>query len=111
MLRDPKYRSNHKLLLSREDLEIVERNCAGREPDESLFPIVDARKTLAWINPQARTAVQGHGLCATFASIAEEPTSSGVLKRMMNHAGGGDVTLGHRLFNPLKMVDSGSSCR
>lgn len=56
MLRDPKVRSNHKLLLSREDLEIVEPNCAGREPDESLFPTVDARKTLAWPTPvPART--------------------------------------------------------
>ena len=32
---------------------------------------------------------------ATFASIAEEIVSGGVLKRMMNHAVGGDVTLGH----------------
>ena len=87
MLRDPKVRSNHKLLLSREDLEIVEPNCAAKEPDGSLFPIVDARKTLAWIDTQARTAVQGHGLRAMFASIAEELASSGVLKRMMNQAG------------------------
>ena len=32
---------------------------------------------------------------ATFASIAEELVSGGLLKRMMNHATGGDVTLGH----------------
>ena len=32
---------------------------------------------------------------STFASIAEELVSSRVLKRMLNHAAGGDVTLGH----------------
>ena len=63
--------------------------------DDPLFPIVDARKTLAWINARAGTTVQGHGLRATFASIAEELVSGGALKRMLNHAAGGDVTLGH----------------
>jgi hypothetical protein len=38
--------------------------------------------------------VQGHGLRSTFASIAEELVSSALLKRMMNHAATGDVTLG-----------------
>ena len=47
----------------------------GRKADEPLFPIVDARKTLAWINAKAGTTVQGHGLRATFASIAEELVS------------------------------------
>lgn len=95
MLRDTKNRTDHKLLLSKQALEIAERNCQDRKPDAALFPIVDARKTLAWINAQACTKVQGHGLRATFASIAEELVSGGVLKRMMNHATGGDVTLGH----------------
>jgi hypothetical protein len=56
---------------------------------------VDARKTLSWINEEAGTKVQGHGLRATFASIAEELVSSAHLKRMMNQAAAGDVTLGH----------------
>jgi hypothetical protein len=59
-----------------------------------LFLIVDARKTLVRINAEAGTTVQGRGLRATFASIAEL-VSGGVLKRMMNHAVGGDVTLRH----------------
>jgi len=95
LLRDTKNRSDHKLLLSRQALEITKRNCAGRKADEPLFPIVDARKTLSWINEEAGTKVQGHGLRATFASIAEELVSSALLKRMMNHAAAGDVTLGH----------------
>ena len=95
MLRDTKNRSDHKLLLSRQALEIVKRNCLGKEQDDPLFAIVDARKTLAWINAVAGTTVQGHGLRATFASIAEELVSGGALKKMLNHAAGGDVTLGH----------------
>ena len=95
LLRDTKNRSDRKLLLSRQALEIAKCNCVGRKADELLFPIVDARKTLRWINEQAGTKVQGHGLRATFASIAEELVSSALLKRMMNHAAVGDVTLGH----------------
>ncbi|MGJ7491385.1 tyrosine-type recombinase/integrase [Variovorax sp. ZT4R33] len=95
VLRDTKNRSDHKLLLSRQALEIAKAYCKDRKLDVPLFPIVDARKTLARINSEADTTVQGHGLRATFASIAEELVSGGVLKRMMNHAAGGDVTLGH----------------
>lgn len=95
LLRDTKNRSDHKLLLSTQALEIAKRNCTGRHAEEPLFPIVDARKTLAWINERAGTGVQGHGLRATFASIAEELVSSALLKRMMNHSAAGDVTLGH----------------
>jgi hypothetical protein len=36
---------------------------------------VDARKTLSWINREAETKVQGKGVRATFASVAEELTS------------------------------------
>jgi hypothetical protein len=36
---------------------------------------VDARKTLSWINREAETKVQGKGLRATLASIAEELAS------------------------------------
>lgn len=95
LLRDTKNRTDHLLLLSREALAIAEDACKGRKPDEPLFPIVDARKTLAWINKQAGTTVQGHGLRSTFTSIAEELVSGGVLKRIINHAVNNDVTLGH----------------
>lgn len=95
ILRDTKNRSDHYLLLSRQALSIVERACEGRKPDEFLFPIVDARKSLRWINKQAGTSVQGHGLRATFASIAEELVFGGILKRILSHATSSDVTLGH----------------
>jgi hypothetical protein len=93
-LRDTKNRSDHKLMLSRQALEIAVRNAAGKAPEAPLFAIVDARKTLAWINARAGTSVQGHGLRDTFASIAEELVSGAALKKMMNHAVGGDVTFG-----------------
>lgn len=95
LLRDTKNRSDHRLLLSRQAQEIVSMHCAGRKPGDVLFPIVDARKTLAWINAQAKTHVQGHGLRDTFASIAEELVSGAVLKKMLNHSTADDVTLGH----------------
>lgn len=95
ILRDTKNRSDHKLLLARQALEIASKHCAGRKPEEVLFPITDARKTLKWINAKAKTHVQGHGLRDTFASIAEELVSGGLLKRMLNHSVAGDVTLGH----------------
>jgi hypothetical protein len=72
LLRDTKNRSDHKLLLSRQALQIAKRSCAGRRADEPLVLVVDARKTMRWINEEAGTKVQGHGLRATFASIAEE---------------------------------------
>ena len=95
VLRDTKNRSDHKLLLSRQALEIAARQCSGRKPEDPLFPIADASKTLAWINTRGGTKVQEHGLRAAFASVAEELASGGALKRMLNHATGGDVSLGH----------------
>lgn len=95
LLIDTKNRSDHLLLLSREALAIAKEACKERKPDEPLFPIVDACKTLAWINKQAGTTVQGHDLRVTFTTIAEELVSGGVLKRMINHSTNNDVTLGH----------------
>ena len=43
VLRDTKNRSDHKLLLSRQAMGIVERNCLDKEPDDPLFAIVDTR--------------------------------------------------------------------
>lgn len=94
-LRDTKNRSDHRILLSRQALAIARAHCQGRAPEEPLFPIIDARKTLKAINAVAGTNVQGHGLRATFASVAEGLVSAAVLKRMMNHAVAADVTLGH----------------
>jgi hypothetical protein len=50
---------------------------------------------------------QGHGLRATFASIAEELLSSALLKRMLNHAAAGDVTFGHYVAKSEAQLRSG----
>jgi hypothetical protein len=94
-LRDTKNRLDHRILLSRQALDIARAHCEGGAPEEPLFPIIDARKTLKATNASAGTSVQGHGLRATFASVAEGLVSAAVLKRMMNHAVAADVTLGH----------------
>jgi integrase len=95
LLRDTKNRSDHTVLLSRQALSIARKYCEGRTPTEPLFVALDGRKTLARINAGAGTKLSGKSLRATFASIAEELVSGGVLKRMMNHAVNNDVTLGH----------------
>ena len=51
--------------------------------------------------------MQGHGLRATLASIAEELVSSALLKRMMNHAAAGDVTLGHDMAKSEAQLRAG----
>ncbi|PZQ76068.1 MAG: integrase [Variovorax paradoxus] len=95
VLRDTKNRTDHTLLLARQALAIARAHCKDKRPEDRLFEITDGRKTLATINAAAGTSVQGHGLRSTFASIAEELVSGAALKRMLNHAAGGDVTLGH----------------
>jgi hypothetical protein len=59
VLRDTKNRGDHKLLLSQQALEIAQEYCTVRRLEDPLFPIVGARKTLAWINAQAETSAQG----------------------------------------------------
>ncbi|MCX7144184.1 MAG: integrase family protein [Proteobacteria bacterium] len=98
VLRDTKNRSDHTLLLSRQALAIAKRNVKGKKPNDELFPISDARKTLQAINTAAGMeplTVQGQDLRATFASVAEALVSVFTLKRMINHAAGGDVTDTH----------------
>lgn len=45
--------------LCRSQQEIVRVHCEGRAPEEPLFAILDARKTLKAINAIAGTSVQG----------------------------------------------------
>lgn len=92
-LHDTKNRQNHIILLSRQALEIIERNCRGKTKADPVFSVVDPRKTLLAINRAA--GIEKTSLRATFASVAEELVSSYTLKRMMNHANSGDVTGTH----------------
>lgn len=87
-LKDTKNRENHTLYLSRQALEIVQRNVKDKKPDDPLFPVGDPRKTLKAINKAAglgELAVQGHDLRDTFITVAKSLVSYYVLKKLANH--------------------------
>ena len=92
ILRDTKNRKDHTLLLSRQALEIAERQVAGKKPTDPLFSLGDPRKRLTAINEAAGVNVSPHDLRATFATIAEGLVSYATLKRLVNHIPIGDVT-------------------
>lgn len=94
-LEDTKNRSDHVILLSKQALEIVQRQVKGKTPAAPLFALGDVRSRLAAINAEAGVTVSPHDLRATFATIAEELVSVYALKRMLNHAAAGDVTDGN----------------
>jgi integrase len=95
-LRDTKNRSDHVILLSKEAAAIVERHAGRRAKAASLFDVVDPGKTLDTICDAA--GVEGmtpHKLRHTFASIAAELVPAFTLRRLLNHAAGGDVAAAH----------------
>lgn len=102
---DTKNRTDHVVLLSKQALEIVTRAAAGKKKNRPLFGIVDAGKTLAKINKAAGVEnVSQHKLRHTFASVAAELVSAFALKRMLNHAGEGDVTAVHYVYTGEKAL-------
>ncbi len=94
-LPDTKNRKDHVLLLSRQALEIVKRNAFGKKPDDPLFSVAGSRLALSAINEASGVKVTPHDLRATFATIAEGLVSYPTLKRLINHANNGDVTIMH----------------
>ena len=71
-LRDTKNRSDHRILLSRQALAIARAHCEGRAPEEPLFPIIDARKTLKAIGSFASVAARaGRNRRWQLAKVAE----------------------------------------
>jgi integrase len=95
LLRDTKNRLDHTILLSTQAQAIIEPAVVGKNASDPVFGIADAGKTLQNINTEAGVAaLSQHKLRHTFASIAEEIVSAGVLRAMINHAAGDDVTLG-----------------
>jgi integrase len=103
VLRDPKNRKDHTVLLSRQALEIVarymDRNENGQQVakklTDRLFSVGDPKKTLAAINKAAGVRVTPHGLRKTFASIADAYVPGNTTKRMINHTDPRDVTAMH----------------
>jgi integrase len=92
VVRDTKNRKDHTVLLSRQAAEIVERNIDGKRPDDLLFTLADGKKTRETIIKRSGADFRAKDLRATFASIAAGLVTAYTLKRMMNHAGSGDVT-------------------
>jgi len=96
LLVDTKNRLDHTVMLSTQALALAKAAAKGRVATDPLFGIADAGKTLEAINAAAETrGVSQHKLRHTFASVAEELVSAAVLRAMLNHSAGGDVTLGH----------------
>lgn len=95
VIRDTKNRSNHRVLLSRQAAEIVQRNIAGKEPGAHLFTLADGKKARRKIIERSGVDFRAKDLRATFASIAAGLVTAYTLKAMMNHAGTGDVTGTH----------------
>jgi hypothetical protein len=76
--------------------QIAKRNCAGRRADEAPVPDRGARKTLRWINEEAGNEwCKATGCGRRLRASPRSSWSSALMKRMMNHAAAGDVTLGH----------------
>ena len=95
LLRDTKNRKDHTIMLSTQAAAIASWQCQGKKAKDAVFGITDAGKTLAAINAVAGTpGVTQHKLRHTFASVADGLVSGAAVKLMLNHAAGGDVTLG-----------------
>lgn len=94
---DTKNRRDHTIMLSHQALDILRVHCKDKKPTAKVFDVLDPGKTLASINKEAGVdaSVSPHKLRHTFASVAEELVTGYVLKRMMNHADGADVTGAH----------------
>ena len=96
LLRDTKNRQDHTLVLAKQAAALAHWHAQARKGDELLFGIADAGKALAAINAAAGVeGVTAHRLRHTFASIAAELVPHFVLRRMLNHSGGGDTAAQH----------------
>jgi len=95
-LRDTKNRRDHIVLLAKTASAIVHWHAHGRKAKQPLFGVMDPGKTLAAINEAAGVErVTAHRLRHTFASIAAELVPAFTLRRLLNHAAGGDTAATH----------------
>ena len=100
---DPKNRNPHILPLSDALMAILERR---KKNAESLFVfpgggkggyIVEPKRALDTVREKSGITFMIHDLRRTFTVIAEQIVPVYTLKRLMNHAGGADVTFNHYL--------------
>ena len=93
---DTKNRKPHTVLLSKQALALVKARAANKAPDDLLFVgAADPRKSLQAIIDATGIPFSAHDCRRTFASIAAARLPGYVVKRLMNHASGGDVTAAH----------------
>ena len=105
VLPDTKNRTDHTVILSTQALDILRHHCADKAPDAKVFDILDPGKALDAINADAGVVgITPHKLRHTFASIAAGLVNGFALKKMMNHAGGDDVTAVHYVDQSEKQL-------
>jgi len=98
---DPKNRHPHTLPLSDILLSLLERRKMGTD-SLFVFPgggaggyIVEPKRALNTIRKESGVSFTIHDIRRTFTTIAEQIVPVYTLKRLMNHATGGDVTAHH----------------
>lgn len=93
-LKDTKNRQDHVILLSTQARDILKPHLEGKKAKELVFGVEDAGKTLRAINEAAGVdqKITAHKLRHTFASIGASLLPVYTLKRLLNHAAGGDIT-------------------
>ena len=95
-IADTKSRRPHVVLLSKEAMGIVGERVGEKLPTELLFEGAgDPRKSLRKIVRASGVDFSAHDCRRTFATIAASLLPGYLVKRLLNHADGVDVTAGH----------------
>ena len=95
-LSDTKNGKPHVVLLSTQALQLVRARAANKEDEDLLFSGAgDPRKSLQSIIAATGIPFSAHDCRRTFATIAAARLPGYVVKRLMNHADGNDVTGAH----------------
>jgi len=106
----------HTLPMSEQIFNIFNRRLALRE-NQWVFPgqgpqghLRETRRAVEAVTNQSGVSFCLHDLRRTFASFAEQEASYAMLKRLLNHSAGSDVTMGYlvitaeELRRPMQMI-------
>ena len=95
-LLDTKNRADFTVMLSKQAAALAYWHAQGKKPNEPLFGVADAGKSMQIINAAAEVeGITPHKLRHTFASIAAELVPAFTLRKLLNHIGGGDTAAVH----------------
>jgi integrase len=107
-IADTKNNKPHVVLLSTQAQDIVARRVGKRASNEFLFEAsVDPRKSLRKIVKASGVEFSAHDCRRTFGSIAASLLPGYVVKRLMNHGHGNDVTGAHYVNLDEKVLRKG----